>query len=203
MKRILALVLALLLILPFCACGDTENKENETAQIPAETSKYDTALGSEASSEAADIQDPEQDETVIVKGSYILVQSGDTLEKPYKSFIWATNWVGSGWVSADGLSISDKFQDVYSEIPEINYCEDFAIHYEEGVELISLSVYNSNFQILDRNATLKRLATLADGTYYLVVTVKARGRYIEEEEKYEYAGYECVYKLVVADEASD
>ena len=33
---------------------------------------------------------------------------------------------------------------------------------------------------------------------YLVITVKKQGDYIESDDKYEYTGYECVYKITIA-----
>lgn len=127
----------------------------------------------------------------------IQVQSGDTLIKSYENFLWATMWTENGWLSLDGERISRKFSEVYSEIPQIAYCDDFEIQYREGVEFVSLSVYNSDFDIIYNNVKQEVLRDLADGTYYLVITVKEQGEYIESEEKYEYASSECVYKLVI------
>ena len=132
----------------------------------------------------------------------IQVQFGDTLIKSYENFLWATMWTENGWLSLDGERISRKFSEVYSEIPQIAYFDDFEIHYKEGVEFISLSVYNSDFDIINNNAKQEELRDLAEGTYYLVITVKEQGEYIESEEKYEYACYECVYKLVIDAEIS-
>ena len=134
---------------------------------------------------------------IIVDDSLILVQSVDALEKPYENFLWAEKWSENGWVSGDGMSISHKLSDINKEIPQITYGDDFEIHYGEGVEFISLSVYNSDFDIIHHNVQQDVLHTLEEGTYYLAITVKVQGEYIEADEKYEYSGYECAYKLVI------
>lgn len=164
MKRIIALVLTLGVILSFSGCREAKNEENEALQ------------------------------------NLIQVQSGDTISKSYENFLWAEQWSEHGWMSLDGTRISLKFSEIHNEIPQIAYGDDFEIEYKEGVELVSLSVYNSDFDIINNNAKQEELKDLAEGTYYLVVTVKEQGEYIESEEEYEYASYECAYKLVIGAE---
>ena len=172
MKKLLAMVLALTFVFFLGGCND-KNNENET-------------------------DDPDIGEggVVTVEDSLILVQSGATQSKPYENFLWAEEWSEDGWISADGTSITDKFSEKQHEIPQITYGEDFEIHYKEGVKLISLSVYNSDFEILQRDAAPSALKDLTNGMYYLIITVKDQGKYIEAEQEYEYAGYECVYQIV-------
>ena len=134
--------------------------------------------------------------------SFIVVRSADILSKPYENFLWAEEWTGYGWLSGDGTGIARKFGDIHNELPKINYEDDFEIHYREGVEFVSLSIYNSEFGQVYHNEKLEVLDELAEGTYYLVITVKVQGEYIEAEDKYEYSGYECAYKMVVANERS-
>ena len=134
---------------------------------------------------------------IIVDDSLILVQSVDALEKPYENFLWAESWSEKGWVCADGMSISRKLSDIDKEIPQITYGDDFEIHYRKGVEFISLSVYNSDFDRIHHNVQQEVLNTLEEGTYYLAITVKVKGEYIKADKKYEYSGYECAYKLVI------
>jgi hypothetical protein len=44
---------------------------------------------------------------------------------------------------------------------------------------------------------LTYLKELPEGTYYVGIAVAKQGRYIEKESKYEYSGFDCVFKLVV------
>lgn len=182
MKRTAALFIAILLLLSFVGCADTE-KEKDGALPPAS----DTTAPAH-----------EQDEPVTVDDSLILIESAGSLTKPYENFIWAEEWDGYGWLSGDGTSISRQFLDIQQELPQIIYGDDFKIHYKDGVEFSSLSVYNSDFGIVFHNAEQNVLNDLEEGTYYLVINVKKQGEYVEAEEKYEYSGYECAYKLHIA-----
>jgi hypothetical protein len=137
-------------------------------------------------------------EPVVVNDSLILVQSGEALSKPYENFLWSKKWIEAGWISGDGMSVSHKFSGIENEIPQITYCDDFEIFYKEGVEFLSFSIYNSNFTRTHHNVKHEVLSDLEEGTYFLIITVKLQGRFIETEEKYEYSGYECVYKIHIA-----
>ena len=136
--------------------------------------------------------------SVVVDDSLVLVQSNHEFSKPYENFIWAQQWTEHGWLSADASSISHSFSEICNDIPQITYCNDFEIHYKNGVEFLSLSVYNSDFDRIHHNVNEAVLSDLADGTYYLVIKVKSQGKYVEAAEKYEYSGYECAYKLIIA-----
>lgn len=182
MKRTAALFIAILLLLSFVGCADTE-KEKDGALPPAS--------GTTASPH-------EQDEPVTVDDSLILLKSADSLTKPYENFLWAEEWTEQGWLSGDGTSVSRQFPDIQQELPQITYGDDFKIHYKDGVEFSSLSVYDSDFGTVFHNAEQEVLSELEEGTYYLVINVKKQGDYVESEEKYEYTGYECAYKLHVS-----
>ena len=140
--------------------------------------------------------------TSFVRDSLVWVRTFDGLSKPYENFLWADKWSEGGWMSSDGMNISQKFLEVKNEIPQITYPTDLQIYYEEGVEFQSLSVYNSDFEEIHHNVHQEVLDDLADGTYYLVITVKSKGEYIETEKQYEYSGYECVFKIVIVHENS-
>ena len=131
--------------------------------------------------------------------SLIWVHSNGEVSKPYENFIWAQNWSEHGWLSADGMSIALEFSNIHNEIPQINYGEDFEIHYNDGVEFVSLSVYSQDFERIHHNVEEQVLNDLASGTYYLVINVRSQGEYIEAEEKYEYSGYECVYQIMITE----
>lgn len=176
MKKLMAFVLTFALMLSFSGCQPLDSSIQEM-----DDSTY------------------EQSKPVIVDDSLILVQSIDVLSKPYENFLWSEIWSEHGWLNVDGMRISYKFSDIRNEIPQITYCDDFEIHYKNGVEFLSLSVYNSAFARIYHNTKQEVLGDLTEGTYYLVITVKEQGKYIEAEEKYEYSGYECAYKIIIAD----
>lgn len=201
MKKIIAFVLAFVLMLSFSGCGGTENKGNETLQNPTDATTPIAEQPLDSSIQETANPADEQGKPVIVDDSLILVQSIDVLSKPYENFLWAEIWTENGWLSGDGMRISYKFSDIHNEIPQITYCDDFKIHYKEGVEFLSLSVYNSDFDRIHHSTKQEVLSDLAEGTYYLVITVKVQGKYIETEEKYEYSGYECAYKIIITDNA--
>jgi hypothetical protein len=151
-------------------------------------------------SDIPETEDPTEEprEPVVVNDSLILVQSGNALSKPYENFFWSKKWIEDGWINGDGMSVSHKFSVIENEIPQITYCDDFEIFYKEGVEFLSFSIYNSNFTRTHHNVNHAVLSDLEEGTYFLIITVKLQGRFIETEEKYEYSGYECVYKIHIA-----
>ena len=197
MKKLIALVLALAFMLSFGGCANIENNKNDISQNPIDTTNPAPERITDYSIQDTDAPNSDQTKSVIVDDSLIIVQSVDALEKPYENFLWAEKWSEKGWVSGDGMSISHKLSDIDKEIPQITYGDDFEIHYGEGVEFISLSVYNSDFDRIHHNVQQEVLHTLEEGTYYLAITVKVQGEYIEADEKYEYSGYECAYKFVI------
>lgn len=203
MKKLIALVLALAFMLLFSGCGNTENEENGISKNTADSTKPTAEQSMDSSIQNTDDPNSNQTKSVIVDDSLILVQSVDTLVKPYENFLWAEKYSEQGWLIGDGTSVSRIFPEVYNEIPQIIFYGDiFDIHYKDKVEFISLSVYNSDFERVYHNAGQEVLDDLTQGTYYLIITVKEQGAYIESEEKYEYSGYECVYKIVIADHIS-
>jgi hypothetical protein len=137
-------------------------------------------------------------EPIVVNDSLVLVQSNNLLSKSYENFLWSKKWIEAGWISGDGMSVSHKFSVIENEIPQITYCDDFEIFYKEGIEFLSFSIYNSNFSRIYHNVKDDVLSDLEEGTYFLIINVKSQGEYIETEEKYEYSGYECVYKIHIA-----
>lgn len=203
MTKLIALVLALAFVLSFGGCGNVENEENGISQNPTDTTNPAPERITDSSIQDTYAPNSDQSKSVIVDDSLILVQSVDALEKPYENFLWAESWSEQGWVSGDGMSVSRKFSEVAEEIPQIIFYGDiFEIHYKDKVEFVSLSVYSHDFEMVYHNAGQEVLNDLTNGTYYLIITVKEQGEYIESDEKYEYTGYECVYKIVVADHIS-
>ena len=197
MKKLIAFLLALVCVLGLVGCAKIENSKNNNSQNPIDTTNPEPEQIADSNIQDTDDSNSGQTKPVIVDDSLILVQSVDALEEPYEYFLWAEKWSENGWLSADAMSISNKLPDIDEEIPQISYGDDFEVYYGKNVEFISLSVYNSDFDRIHQNVQQEVLSTLEEGTYYLVITVKVQGEYIEADEKYEYTGYECAYKLVI------
>ncbi len=181
MKKLIVLLLALVFLLGLVGCGDAENRENETLQPTANENNLSH----------------EQSEPVIAEDCLIWIQSNDTLSKPYENYLRARTWIEHSWLYADDISIYYKLSAIHNEIPQITYSDDFEIHYKDGVEFLSVSVYDSNFDRIHHNMQQEVIHTLEQGTYYLVIVVQVQGKYIEAAGEYEYSGYECAYKLVI------
>lgn len=188
MKKISLFIFVLILLVLFagCAAGAPALPEATPDNIKVEADESEEAQG----------------ETVDVGSSLILVRSDGVLTEPYKNFLWAMSCLGNDWVSADGMSIVDKFPEVHEEIPQITCSDDFEIYYGDGVTFSYISVYDENFGELHHDTGESVLKNLREGTYYLVVAVQSQGRYIEPQDKYESSGYQCVYKLVVPEDMS-
>lgn len=181
MKKISLIILASMIISVLVGCA---NGEARTPQ-PSEENY---------------VSDEKTEENDLVGDKLILVRTGDILTAPYKNWIWAESYHGGDWLCADGMSVYYKFSEVHEEIPQITYSDDFEILYASGVSLSYLSIYDDSFAVLSSNANENDLLSLEEGEYYLVISVSEQGRYIEAENKYEHAGCECVFKLVVEDE---
>lgn len=134
---------------------------------------------------------------VKVEDSFILVCSNGELVAPYENFLWSESRVGEHWISADGRSIVYESSEVWNEIPQITYSEDFKIHYRKKVSLKSINLYSLDFDAIHQNAEQVDLNNLPTGEYYLAIRVCRQGKFVWLEGKHESSGYECVYKLIV------
>lgn len=192
MKKLSMLILLMLLLLVLSGCG---REQEQIAAVPEDSSKLSVT--------EADARKSEADETVDMSNSLISVYSDGILTEPYENWIWSETYYGDGWLSADGISIYYEFPEVHEEIPRINYGDDFEIYYGNGVSFSFISVYSENFEELYHNEGEYVLENLKEGTYYIVISVKAQGKYIKSEDKYESSGYQCVYKLEVSDSGGE
>ena len=198
MKRLIALILVYVLTFLFGGYKFTEDEKNETLPTHTETTTSVIEQHPESSIPETDAPTEEPREPVVVNDSLILVQSGDVLSRPYENFLWSKKWIEAGWISGDGMSVSHKLSVIENEIPQITYRDDFEIFYREGVEFLSFSVYGSDFGRIHHNVKEDVISDLEEGTYFLIITVKSQGRFVETEDEYEYSGYECVYKIHIA-----
>ena len=179
MKKLIRLLIPLICILALPACGAVPSPAGETA---------DTWQTTAAAEPAASLEN-----------ARVLIEANGTQILPYENFIWAESWTEHGFLCIDGSYISRKLSGIHHLLPQVVHDDDLALHYAENVTPTALAIYNDGFERLHRNAALTDLAELAEGEYYLVVTVKVQGKYIESEDRYESAGYEYACKLTVAE----
>jgi hypothetical protein len=120
---------------------------------------------------------------------------------PYLHWTWDSSWTETGWIAADALQLD--YMLIAQELPTVSYHEDFAMQYEEGVSFSHMLVFDVDFEPIshmtkyDEAGVLTYLKELPEGTYYIGIAVVKQGNYIETENKHEYSGYDCVFKLVV------
>lgn len=159
-----------------------------------------SGCGQAASSQGGDVtSEPhtDSDNTLIS-----ITSNGETI-LPYQYFSSCTSWTGEYWVSGDALGLASEFPDIAGELPVVSYHDDLAMQNKEGVYYSYMQVFDDNFERLYHITThsdkdyLTCLAGLPEGTYYVGIAVSKQGDYIASEGKYEYSGYDCVFKLVV------
>lgn len=185
------MVLAVLILLSSCAVKDVEYASG----LSGIDDDNDTKSEDTTSALESDEDDP--DVSVSPKNFLVTVKSSDVELKSYEHYVGSQTYDKYGWLCTDGFSISGQFSEFTNEIPQITYGDGFEIVYGDNVELISLSVYNSNseyIRVIDENG----LKELSKGEYYLMAFVKKLGEYVEEDKMQEFWAYECVYKLVIA-----
>ncbi len=133
----------------------------------------------------------------------ISITSNGETTLPYLYWLWGSSWTGKGFVEADALQLIYTLPDIAQELPIVSYHDDFMVQYQEGVSFSYMSIYDDSFERLyhiasyDDKDYLSYLEDLPKGTYYIAIAVAERGKYIESENKYEYSGTDCVFKLVV------
>lgn len=131
-----------------------------------------------------------------------LTSNGETT-LPYLRFSSSTSYEDGRWLAADALQLVCELPGIAPELPVITYHDDFTVQFQEGVNYTNMTVYDERFEYLYNIATysdmdyLTCLAQLPEGTYYVGISVSQRGDYIESQDKYEYSGTDCVFKLVV------
>lgn len=129
----------------------------------------------------------------------LVIHSGGTPVNPYENWVSSQYWTENGWLAADGYRISMELPRIAEKFPEITYGDDFEITYGKKATFLELDIYSSKFELVYNNTQLKALNILESGTYYIVITVRIQGRYIEAGKDYESSGVECAYKLIVTD----
>ena len=127
----------------------------------------------------------------------IVVHSGEKDVAPYQQFRWSQSWSNDGWLSADGVYLSRELTRKYQELPELTYDDSFDIRCRNAVSVISVSIYDSEFNSIYSNMPSSIISNLSTGTYYLIITVKEQHNYITAAKDYESTGYDCGYKLIV------
>jgi len=128
-----------------------------------------------------------------------VISGGEEIGIP-KYWRWSESWSESfsGWLSSDGYGIHRDLQKNLIKAPEVRMSKDITFRYAENVsEHGAFTIYNENFEEINRLKTLDELKALKSGTYYVVTDVVKYGTEIHDGEV-ESSGYECAFKLIVA-----
>jgi hypothetical protein len=131
-----------------------------------------------------------------------ITSNGET-SLPYLHWAWDSSWTGIGWIAADAMQLDYTLKDIAQDLPTVSYHDDFAMKYEEGVSFSHMIVYDADYSFISHLADydevdhLTYLKELPKGIYYVAISVVKQRRYIETESKYEYSGFDCVFKLAV------
>jgi len=205
MRKCFLLLLALLL---FTGCtpavppvGEQTSQDFATAVpdttvSPAESTAPSTVSPTENTS--SDTETTAMPEVLPLPDTPLSIRYENRETFPYVNSLWAESWTEYGWLSGDGMSVSRKFSDIQAELPPLVYHKDWEILYQDGVSFLYVSIYSEDYERLHHNEELSVLDELSAGRYYLVITVKKQGDYIEASQKHESRGYECVFALEVS-----
>ena len=131
MKKLIAILLTLACLLALIAC-DNGIDDDEYDGKP-EIDKGD--------------KEKDDENKVSVTDPLVLLESDGKKTAPYENCIWKEYFNGSElepyWHTWNGVSVLyGGLTSKKDEIPQISYTDDFKIHYGEGTEFISLSVYD-------------------------------------------------------------
>ncbi|MBR3715443.1 MAG: hypothetical protein IKM18_06000 [Clostridia bacterium] len=189
MKKLIAILLTLACLLALIAC-DNGIDDDEYDGKP-EIDKGD--------------KEKDDENNLPFDDSLILLESDRKKTAPYENCIWKEYFNGSEWEpywhTWNGVSVLyGGLTSKKDEIPQISYTDDFKIHYGEGTEFISLSVYDEQNERICYSEEDRIPVYLFSGSYYLVIKVKKQGKYIEKEKKHEWSKYECAYRFEISNE---
>ncbi|MBR5539118.1 MAG: hypothetical protein IKU61_04390, partial [Clostridia bacterium] len=128
-----------------------------------------------------------------------VISDGEEIGIP-KYWRWSESWSESfsGWLSSDGWGIYKNLQKNLVKAPEVRMAKDITMRYAENVsDHGGFTIYNENFEEINRLNTLEELKALGSGTYYVVTDVIKYGTEIHDG-KVGASGYDCTFKLIVA-----
>lgn len=165
----------------------TSNKPDEasTEQNTEQTNKQDNVM----STLPSDI-DTESSPLIFI------TSNGETYA-PFENIIWSEERTEEGGISVDYLSLIDTLPTVAHKLSTVVYSDDFTVDFGENVSFQRLTIFNDSFELIDKDASLSDLEELTEGTYYIIIAVKKKGRFINEGNEHAASGYECAFSLVV------
>lgn len=133
----------------------------------------------------------------------LTVTAGNETIQPYPIVRWSYFWdaQNKGWLAADGIPVWDQLPNIADTVPVITYSGDLSLQYGEGSTSGEIAVYNEAFVGLQIDHTLGEevLHRFPKGIYYISISVKHQGSYIEEGKDYASSGYDCVFKMIVTE----
>ncbi len=183
MKKTIALFLALMCLAGAAGCGGSPGTEG------GEATGVKTVPLVEADT-------PDGNDTDAI----VLIKSAEESTEPYLCETWAEIWSEQGWLCVDRARASDDLSAIVGKLPGVDYSDDLEIVYGSGTEAVHLDIYDDDHEpvlpeLLGEESV--NIPTLPEGTYYVILSVRMRGEYIEPEEQFEMFGYECLFRLEV------
>ncbi|MBR6748631.1 MAG: hypothetical protein IKM07_06800 [Clostridia bacterium] len=126
------------------------------------------------------------------------VSAGHMTITPYEAFLGATTWQQHGWLAADGLPITGRWEEHADKLPTLHYRPDLRVIIRDDliVDSVTISVYNAEKP--DKgllSAKLSDLDDLPEGSYYVCITVYFLGEYIEAGNGHEKTGLQYAFIL--------
>lgn len=127
---------------------------------------------------------------------HIEILSGGITYYPYTTCVYSMFWDGQNMLCADG-GVDLKSLKQADAIPSLPYYDDFAVTFTNGGELDIIVLYDEDFHQLEDQWDLNCFTELNPGTYYAEIVITEYGDYIPEADETTYAGYSCVFELIV------
>ena len=127
-----------------------------------------------------------------------IVSNGDNVA-PYLYFAYSGEWVGNGFICADGVELLSVLEELEGagRIPHVEYSRNFNVVLGDGVTTKEILLFDEAFNRLDTIWDFGDLSKLDAGNYYVGIVANKEGDYIEEVNRNEYTGWICVVRLFV------
>ena len=174
--------------------------DSPAVEIPSASSAVpDGSLPPEAPEGARATENPPEPEEPRECEYMHILWNGERIE-PYKSFAWSDDHVvyedgRTGWLCADGVGFGYELPEVIDELPVVG--PDFEAVLDEDCRLDHAAVYDPEtfeqtaFEI--DSDTILKLVHAGFRDHVVEMVISHRGRYIEEDDKYEYSAFSCAF----------
>ena len=112
--------------------------------------------------------------------------------------LWTEFWDGGGMLSGDGPGAEGQILEIKDELKTMSVSEGEAVSVtlrDEKDSLSSVVVYRMNGERVTQGKDCTVISELAAGKYYVILSVRTQGDYIEEAQAYEGSCHEYAFIL--------